>query len=193
MCDTSTPWPCGAWPCATRPRCPSAMPTLVKTASKDFNPDRLREELEAAGLAAVVTSMGWAGFVKAAPRLYTPAATRRVVATSVSNGERTEDVADPGELRFFTTRDLTGAEDASLTTVLTAHVATQRSAEQVRQDQDEADLDALLATEFAAYRTRVTTWDTLNPAQKLDAARDNFVVLGTALRVLLRRERGAAL
>jgi hypothetical protein len=183
------------------------MPTVVKIAVKDFNPDRLREQLEAGGAGAILTSLGWAGFDRVSDRQYTPKPARTLVGVSVSNGQRIEDFADPGELRFALTRDLTPQEDDQLTTLLANHDHTQLSDGQVRADQDEADLDAIIATErdafIAALGTMQTTlngWDAANQAQKLQLAEDYFtanracmVTLGKVLRFILRRERGVAI
>lgn len=169
------------------------MAAVVKIALNDFNPDRLGEELVAAGLMPLITSLGWAGFERVTPRRYTPAAARRVVGMSSVNGVRTEDLADPGELRFGLTRDVTPTEAATLDGVLSAHDAALLSAEQVRQDKDEADLDTLLATERQAYLTALQDWDGMTSAQKLAATRAMFLTIGKLFRVILRRERGAAI
>jgi len=168
------------------------MATVVKISIKNFNADRLREELAAAGAAALLTGIGWAGF-NLTGRIYAPAAARREVGRSSVNGNTVVDFADPGELRFYTTRDLTTPEDTALTNVLTAHNSALLSAEQVRQDQDEADLDAILATERAAFIANLAAWDGLSTANKFVAAKAMFTTIGKLMRFLLRRERGASI
>jgi len=168
------------------------MATVTKIAIKNFNPDRLREELAAAGAGALLTGIGWAGFTGAG-RLYTPAGVTREIGRSVVNGVTVVDTAVNGELRFYTTRDLTGPEDTALTNVLTAHNSLLLSAEQVRQDQDEADLDAILATERAAFIAALAAWDGQTTAQRFVASKAMFTTLGKLMRFLLRRERGAAI
>jgi hypothetical protein len=150
------------------------MATLLKIFVKNFNPDRLREEMPA-GTAGVLTGLGWAGFDRSSSRLYVPKSERSIIGRSFSNGATVVDFADPGELRFSTSRDLTVLEDAALDVVLTAHVATNLSAEQVREDQDETD--------FQQMRTRLDGWATLTAAQKDE-------VLRRLVRLVLRMARG---
>jgi hypothetical protein len=183
------------------------MPIVIKISVKDFNPDRLREQLAAAGAGAILDSLGWAGFDRVSDRRYTPKPARTLIGVSVSNGQRIEDFADPGELRFTFSRDLTPGENDQLDTLLANHDHTQLSAEQVRQDQDEADLDSIIATErdafIAALGTMQTTlngWDAANQTQKLQLAENYFtanrgcmVTIGKLLRFMLRKERGAAI
>jgi hypothetical protein len=169
------------------------MAVVIIVKSKNFNPDRLREELETAGLVALLTGISWAGFERATPRSYVPAAARRIVGRYVSNGVTTIDEADPGELRFSTTRDLSPAEATTLSGAVDAHDAARLSAEQGRQDQDETDLDALLATERAAFLTNLQDWDGMNSTAKMAAAKQNFQIIGKVLRLYLRQRRGAAI
>lgn len=147
--------------------------TYVKIALKDFNAPKLMEELNATGLP--ITSIGWSGFDRPDPRRYTPKASRTQVGYSSSAGA---DFADPGEMRIATSRALTPLEDTNLTGLLTAHFATVLTAEQQRQDQDNADLNQLMVD--------YGNWDLLNNTQR-------FLVLKRALRILIRRERGSPL
>lgn len=169
------------------------MAALVKIVGKDFNPDRLREDLEGAGFAGLLTGQGWAGFARISRRRYTPNAGPRIVGRTVINGAVSEDTAQPGELRFQSSRDLTPAEDAALDAALAAHDANMLSAEQVREDQDETDLTALLQTDRATYIAHLQNWSGYGNAQKFAAAEDMFRIVGKILRLLLRRERGATI
>lgn len=145
-----------------------ALVLLVKIANKNINPGRLVEEI--AGLP--IPTISWAGFTTLGDRLAAPFDARRQVGT-LSDG--TPDFADPGELRLFASRVLTVLEEADLDAILLAHVAAVQSAEQVRQDQDDADLVQLRSD-----------YDALSPLQKAGTQ-------GRMLRLLLRRERGASL
>jgi len=182
------------------------MATVVKISVKNFNSDKLREELEASGAGAILISIGWPGFDQVG-RIRLPIAARRETGRSVVNGSTVLDFADPGEIRFHTTRDLTGPEDTALMNALTAHNALLLSAEQVRQDQDEADLDAIIATERAAFvaslaslQTALNAWDAASTANKLISAKNMFtlvradlVTIAKILRLVLRKERSAAI
>jgi hypothetical protein len=152
--------------------------TVVKIALKNFNGSKFHEEITATGLPVV--SLTWAGFEKVtgSVRLYQPKAARSLVGVMVSNGVRTEDFADPGELRFATSRALTALESTALDAAITAHVSSVLTAEQTRENQDEADWTQFIA-DFG-------TWDAMNTAQRM-------AFLKRAMRVLLRAQRGAAL
>ena len=150
---------------------------LTKFRNAPINPDRLREEWVAAGLGPLLPSVTIAGFTRLSPRRYEPFTERRVVGVSVVDGTRVEDFADPGELRFALAQPLTPSEDASLDAVLAAHNPAVLSAEQVRQDQDDADA-AQLEADFGA-------WDAMNNAQR-------FTALKRLVRLVIRRERSAA-
>jgi len=183
------------------------MPIIVKISVKDFNPDKLREELAASGAGSILVGLSWAGFNRISERRYTPKPAREMVGSSINNGVRIEDFADPGELRFTITRDLTQPEDDALVTLLSNHNFTTLSAEQVRQDQDEADLTAILATErdqfiadVQALGAIVTAWDGQNTTQRQAATKDaigrisrDLATVGKVMRWILRRERGAAI
>jgi hypothetical protein len=107
----------------------------------------------------------------------------RVVGTSSSDGD---DVALRGELRFFSPSPLTAPQNTSLDSVLTTHNSATLTAEQVRQDQDTNDLDALLATDRPAYLSHIQSWDGLSTANKLAAAKAMFIIIGKVLRVFIR-------
>lgn len=111
----------------------------TRTVLKDFNRDLLIEQLVAAPLP--FESLHLAGFVRLGRFRGTPAPGPRVIVDDkVAN---TQDIAQPGEIRFVFTTALTVGEAASLDTLLTAHVSTNRTREQDRLDQDQTDLDTL--------------------------------------------------
>jgi hypothetical protein len=68
------------------------------------------------------------------------------------------------------------------------HSATL-TAEQIRQDQDVTDLEALFATDRATYLNHIQTWDAKSTANKLVAAKEMFTIIGKVLRVFIRRNR----
>jgi hypothetical protein len=149
-------------------------------------------------------------------REYAPRTERTLIVATSVNGIRTEEYCGPagagdtyefGEIVFGTTRDLTAPEQTTFDLALTAHDHTVLSAEQVRQDQDAADLDTLVATERQQFidavqslTTIVDAWDGLTNTQRQEAtkigltnARDALRIVGKVLRFVLRRERGAAI
>jgi len=163
------------------------MALLLRTLLKDFNPDRLSDEVATAGLPSLSFSMR--GFEQRGARLYTPAVARRRVGYSSSTGD---DFADPGELHIAPSRDLTVPETITLDATLTAHNAALLSAEQVRQDQDETDFAALLATERQTYLANLQAWDGMNTAQRAVATKEMFQIIGKVFRLVLRG-RGAGI
>ena len=165
------------------------MAIYIRFHIKDFNPDRLREDFGA--LASLFNSMSWAGFAQIGDRQYTPNPARKLVAVSVVNGVRTENFADPGELRFTTSRTLTSIEETQLDGLLSAHDWTQLSAEQVRQDTDKAELDALLGTERQIYKDHLAAWDGYNNIEKAAATKEMFQIVGKVLRLFIRSQRSA--
>lgn len=111
----------------------------TRTVLKDFNRDLLIEEL----LASIVPfeTLDMAGFVRQGQFIATPAPGPRVIAEDkVAN---TQDIAQPGELRFVVTSVLSGVEAVALDAALSSHVSTVRTAEQTRLEQDDADLNTL--------------------------------------------------
>ena len=125
------------------------MAVEIRTVLKDFNLALLEEELTASTLPTV--SVFLAGFVRATdPNIGTPASAPRVVTRDGVAG--TVDTAQPGEIRFTFRNPLTVAEGVVLDGVLTAHVATGKTTEQTRIDQDETDLDTL-ETDFPNFDT----------------------------------------
>jgi hypothetical protein len=80
----------------------------------------------------------------------------RVVGRSSSSGD---DVAARGELRFLSPDALTAPQNTSLDSVLAAHNSATLTAEQQRQDQDDADMESLLASDRAVYLNHIQTWD----------------------------------
>ncbi len=110
---------------------------------KNFNGDLLKEQLAGSVLpfAGVVNFYGFEriSLFVGAPRTEIYRISYREI-----DGVVTEDFAAPGELRMEFSFVLTAAEDTGLDTLLTAHDATQRTAEQTRRLQDETDLDTLI-------------------------------------------------
>lgn len=125
----------------------------VRTTLKDYNRDLLIEELVAAPLP--FESVDMAGFVRSGNFIATPAPGPRVITDDkVAN---TQDIAQPGEIRFVFTTALTVGEGAALDTLLTNHVSTVHTAEQDRLNQDNTDLDTL--------ETNFPNFDTFTDAQ----------------------------
>ena len=145
----------------------------VRTTLKDYNRDLLIEQLVAAPLS--FESLDMAGFVRLGNFIATPAPGPRVITDDkVAN---TQDIAQPGEIRFVFTTALTVGEGAALDTLLTNHVSTVRTADQSRLEQDETDLDQLESL-FPGY-------DSFNNGQ-----RNNFLKLLS--RVVIREARKSA-
>jgi hypothetical protein len=160
---------------------------LTRTVLKSVNEEKLREELSP----FLVTSLTFEGFDRLSDREKVPfAESSRVVATSGGVAGRTDDVAVRGEVRIVTATTLTAQEQAALADVLTAHTHTALTAEQQRQDQDEADLTTIITTEIGQFRTNLQNWVGMTAAQEKAATREMFLTLGKALRFILRRERG---
>lgn len=163
------------------------MALIVKIALKTLNVERLVEELRALPFADVATRIDWYGFERQDDRRMAPVAAR--IKVGEANG--VSDFADPGEIRFHTTRDLTAPEQTQLDGVLTAHNAATLTAEQTRQDQDEADLDTLI-TAAQAFNTFLTNFDAAGNVTQLKAALRPFCVnMGRALRIIVRKQRSA--
>ena len=130
----------------------------VRTTLKDYNRDLLIEQLVAAPLS--FESLDMAGFVRLGNFIATPAPGPRVITDDkVAN---TQDIAQPGEIRFVFTTALTVGEGAALDTLLTNHVSTVHTADQDRLNQDVTDLDELEAA--------FPNWTSFNATQK-----DNFL------------------
>jgi len=160
---------------------------MIKIVNKAINPGLLQEELDILGLLSLMRSIGWAGFDHLPDgQRYVPFVSRQVIGSSSINQVRTEDFADPGEIRFTFSRVLTVQEDTDLDALLVAHDATGFSAEQTRQVQDSTDLASLLATDFPAYKVHIRNWDTYTNAQRIAATKEMFLTLGKGLRALLR-------
>ena len=116
------------------------MAEVIKTVVKDFNPALLEEELNATVVPTRDTF--YAGFVRSSadPNVATPQA--RTVSEDRIAG--TKDEAAEGEIRFTFRNPLTGPQDTALDAALAAHVATTKTAEQLRVEQDATDLDQLI-------------------------------------------------
>lgn len=162
---------------------------IVKIVLKDINPPLFIDELASLPIQLI----GWAGSVDISARLRRPfAESSRVVGVSTQNGQRVEDVAQSGEVRFLFSRDLTSEESTFLDDAIRAHDATQRSQEQQEQDRDQTDITNIIQTEIDAYRANLAGWSSMLATEQLAATRDMFATLGKALRFILRKERGVA-
>ena len=125
------------------------MADIVKFYAKDFNPDRLHDELIVAGIEP--TGMRWSGFDHINTRLMEPFTETRVISTSTGQPDVT---ADPGELLFRYPSD----PGSSLDTVLTAHLATNLSKDQQNEDSDISAIAPLV--------NNFQNWGSLSNAQK---------------------------
>ncbi len=111
---------------------------------KNFNRDLLIEEISASALPFVLLELS--GFERINRFVGTPTTEpRQVSRIRQPDGTYDVDLAEPGEIRFQFTTALTTVEGTSLDGFLTAHDARQRTAEQQRINQDDADLDTLVA------------------------------------------------
>lgn len=120
----------------------------LRTTLKDYNRDLLIEQLVASPLPFEFLDM--AGFVRLGQFIATPAPGPRVITDDkVAN---TQDIAQPGEIRFVFTIALTVGQDVDLDTLLTNHVSTLHTVDQDRLNQDQTDLD-LLETNFPNFDT----------------------------------------
>jgi hypothetical protein len=159
------------------------MAITVRVSVKDFNADKLQEELTSLPIQGIT----WAGFIRSGERLHTPfPEDSRVIGTSSRDGD---DVALRGELRFFSPSSLTATQNTSLDSVLTTHNSATPTSEQTRQDQDIAELNALLATDLGVYKNHLTTWDAKTTATKFVASKEMFAIIVKMLRVFIRRNR----
>lgn len=111
----------------------------IRTVTKDINRDLLRRDLTNSALP--FERLDLAGFVRKNRFEGTPAPGPRVIVEDKVAG--TQDIAQPGDIRFVFTTALTPAEDTALDTALTNHTSTDRTTEQTRSAQDKADLDQL--------------------------------------------------
>lgn len=175
------------------------MPIVKRTALKDFNPTGLLESLAALPL----TGLGFDGFDKVTGRHVIPAGAPKVVATSA--GVPT-DTAGVGEVRLHVSRALTAQEDTDLDAALAAHDQAVLTGEQGREDQDEADIDNILATEEQEFKdvlnrlqVVVAGWDAANTNQRqaatkasIDDIRVSLKTLGKIMRNFLREQRPGA-
>ena len=178
------------------------MANVVKIAPKNFNADKLMEELAGTPVMDIV----WYGFVPINDRVYGPFSgpPRVIEGHSYAGSNYT---ARSGELWFITSRRLTVPEDSALVSLLTAHDSTALTAEQVRQAQDESDLDALIASDRDAFlaaiqsmQTGIQGWDAATTAEKLAITKNffiltraNMITIGKMMRLFIRSERGAAI
>lgn len=122
---------------------------IIKFYVKDFNPDRLHEELIVAGIEP--TGMRWSGFDHINSRLMEPFTATRVISTATGQPDVT---ADPGEFLFRYSSD----PGSSLDTVLTAHLATNLSTNQQNEDSDLAAIAPLI--------NNFQNWGSLSATQK---------------------------
>jgi len=147
----------------------------TRTVLKNFNRDRLTEQLTSSALPFIQVHL--AGFEKINQFVRAPATEPRLILRRrLRDGSYFEDFAQPGEVRFEFTIALTSAEAAALDALLSAHDATQRTADQQRIEQDDTDWNTLVAN--------FPNWDSFN-----DTQRNNF--LKVLARVVIREKRNA--
>jgi len=128
------------------------MARLIKNVVKNFNQERLHEEMLAQNL--VGGGLLWAGFERLNRRVYSP---------SNVHGHT------PGDLHFKYEPELTPGQEATLDGILAAHDATQRSTFQRHKDTDEQDRQDFIDT--------FNDWPTLTVAQQLNRTRRLFRVV----------------
>jgi len=141
---------------------------IIRIVNKSINKDRLQEEVTGSGIAARISPVG---FVTISRRRMDPAPAPKLVAETFDGTTRTQDFADPGEIRIDSEIALTVAEETTLDGVFAAHDFTQLSVGQVAEDQDNTDLTAL--------KPKLEQWDTLSTDEKL-------AELKKVLRLVLR-------
>jgi hypothetical protein len=134
----------------------------VRTVLKNFNRDLLAEELVASlpFLGLQMYGFDRINEFEGAPRTEP----RKISRVRQSDGSYSEDWAQPGEIRFQFSADLSAGEDTDLDSILAAHDSTQRTLEQQRVEQDASDWDTLVA--------QFPSWDSFNNTQ-----RNNFMKL----------------
>lgn len=113
------------------------MASEVRTVLKDFNRELIRDEIDASVLP--FESMDLAGFVRKGNSRFVgePAPGPKVISEDKVAG--TQDIAQPGEIRFEFTTALTVPQGATLDALLTAHDATVHTASQDRRREDVND------------------------------------------------------
>jgi hypothetical protein len=134
------------------------METLVKFMTQDLNPERLKEEMAAAGVPAQGATL--AGFTRINARLYQPFASTQVIATHTGQPDTT---AEPGEIKLKFDTAPTAPQETTLDGLLVAHDATNLSSAQQNKDTDLAAIPALV--------NAWNNWDTFTPSQKDNANR----------------------
>ena len=150
------------------------MASEVRTVLKDFNRDLIREELDASALPFQTIDL--AGFVRKGNSRFVgePAPGPKVITEDKVAG--TQDIAQPGELRFEFATALTGPQGAILDALLNSHDATQHTASQDRRRQDVLD--------FAALELNHPNIGTMTDAQLR-------TYISTLARVVIRENRDA--
>jgi len=132
------------------------MAALVKNVVKDFNQERLHEEMAAQGLTG--GGLLWAGFERLNRRVYTP---------SNAHGHT------PGDMHFKYDPELTAPQETTLDAILAAHDHTQVSKFQGHRDTDEQDRQDFVQT--------FNDWPGLTLAQQLTRTRRLFRVVARLL------------
>ena len=122
------------------------MTILIKIMNKDLNHERLRDEIEFAGLPAQ-SGLLIAGFTRINNRLHESFASTQIIsrASDPGGGPDITDSAAPGELRFDYVPDLTAPQQVTLDGILAAHDATKLSRDQQNKDSDLAAIAPLIA------------------------------------------------
>lgn len=117
------------------------MASETRTVAKNFNRDLLTEELSASALPFVSAFL--AGFDRLNQFVGTPSAAPKLIAKDGVAG--TSDFAQPGEIRFEFLTALTVPQGAILDALLNSHDSTNQTDEQTRGNQDQSDMDTLVA------------------------------------------------
>lgn len=146
------------------------MPTITEFHVKNFNPEKLDEELVSGLGVGRIYGKNWFGFHRLSKRILEPNSATEQYGTMADG---TQLFADPGELHIHVPEDFSAAEETTLSSILTAHDFSLLTAEQQRQDVDVADWQAL-RNNYADYRD-----GNLNPANRL-------IYEGKMARLLLR-------
>ena len=150
------------------------MVSEIRTVMKDFNRDLLLQELQTSPL---FVSVQLAGFQRADEFTGTPAS-RRISRIRQVDGTYVEDIAPAGEVRFEFTSELNASQASTLDALLAAHDSIGRTAEQSRIEQDDTDLDGLIAN--------YPNYDSFTNAQ-----RNSFIK--ALARVVIRDQRNTAI
>lgn len=136
------------------------MNVITRTLSISVNPDRLLEDVKAAGLPVDV--IGYPGYEPETRRKYNLRKEPHVYHTATGQSGTVEYVADPGYVRVISSRALTTAEERTLDGLLAAHDHTVLSTGQAQRDQEKADLLDIKNTLAAGQNLTLTQLSTFS-------------------------------